>query len=208
MGQREDIIKIAQKEIGYKEGRNNDTKFGKWYGMNNNPWCASFVSWCAKQANISQDIIPKMAYVPYMVSFYKNLKQYQPKGYRPQSGDIVFFGSSSHVGLVEACDGTSITTIEGNTSKSGNSSNGDGVYRRTRTIYDSWIMGYGVPEYKEEEVEIKQIDIKHSEKGIVKINSVNVNGENYIRLRDTEKIAPIAVGWDGKNPTVTVNYKE
>ncbi|MGI5927154.1 MAG: CHAP domain-containing protein [Thermacetogeniaceae bacterium] len=208
MGQREDIIKIAQKEIGYKEGRNNDTKFGKWYGMNNNPWCAIFVSWCAKQANISQDIIPKMAYVPYMVSFYKNLKQYQPKGYRPQSGDIVFFGSSSHVGLVEACDGTSITTIEGNTSKSGNSSNGDGVYRRTRTIYDSWIMGYGVPKYKEEEVEIKQIDIKHSEKGVVKINSVNVNGENYIRLRDTEKIAPIAVGWDGKNPTVTVNYKE
>ena len=208
MGQREDIIKIAQKEIGYKEGRNNDTKFGKWYGMNNNPWCAMFVSWCAKQANISQDIIPKMAYVPYMVSFYKNLKQYQPKGYRPQSGDIVFFGSSSHVGLVEACDGTSITTIEGNTSKSGNSSNGDGVYRRTRTIYDSWIMGYGVPKYKEEDMEIKTVKVKSLDTGnYIEVEAVNVNGSNYIKLRDIEKLVPVEIGWDGTSPTMNLKYR-
>lgn len=208
MGQREDIIKIAQKEIGYKEGRNNANKFGAWYGMDNNPWCAMFVSWCASQAKISQDIIPKMAYVPYMVSFFKNLKQYYPKGnYRPQPGDIVFFGSSSHVGLVESCDGKNLVTIEGNTSGTANSANGDGVYRKYRTTIDSWVMGYGAPKYKEEEVEIKQIEIKHSEKGIVKLSAVNVNGENYIRLRDAEKFAPIEVGWDGKNPTVKVNYK-
>lgn len=209
MGQREDIIKIARKEIGYKEGRNNDTKFGKWYGMNNNPWCAMFVSWCAKQANIPQDIVPKMAYVPYMVNFFKNLKQYYPKGnYRPQPGDIVFFGSSSHVGIVESCDGKNLITIEGNTAKNANSSNGDGVYRRNRTITDSWVMGYGVPKYKEDEVEIKTVKVKSLDTGnFIEVQAVNVDGSNYIKLRDIEKLVPVKIGWDGNSPTMNLQYK-
>lgn len=209
MGQREDIIKIARKEIGYKEGRNNDTKFGKWYGMNNNPWCAMFVSWCAKQANIPQDIVPKMAYVPYMVNFFKNLKQYYPKGnYRPQPGDIVFFGSSSHVGIVESCDGKNLITIEGNTAKNANSSNGDGVYRRNRTITDSWVMGYGVPKYKEDEVEIKTVKVKSLDTdNFIEVQAVNVDGSNYIKLRDIEKLVPVKIGWDGNSPTMNLQYK-
>lgn len=55
--------------------------------------------------------------------------------------------------------------------------------------------------------EIKNLQVVHSEKGLVEMKSVNVNGENYVRLRDTELIAPIEVGWNGKNPTVKVNYK-
>ncbi len=210
MGQREDIIKIAQKEIGYKEGNGNNTKYGIWYGMNNNPWCAMFVSWCAKQANIPQDIVPKMAYVPYMINFFKNLKQYYAKGnYRPQPGDIVFFGSSSHVGLVESCDGKNLVTIEGNTAKNANSSNGDGVYRRNRTITDSWVMGYGLPAYKEDEdVEIKKVKVKSLDTGnFIEVEAVNVEGNNYIKLRDIEKLVPVEIGWDGNSPTMNLKYK-
>jgi len=62
---------------------------------------------------------------------------------------------------------------------------------------------------KEEwKMEIKDIQIKHAEKGMVEMQSVNVNDENFVRLRDTEKIAPIKVGWDGKNPTIKVLIQE
>jgi hypothetical protein len=44
----QDVIKLASNYAvaHYKEGKNNDNIFGKWYGMNNVPWCAEFVSYC------------------------------------------------------------------------------------------------------------------------------------------------------------------
>jgi hypothetical protein len=36
----------------YTEGTNNDTIFGKRYGMNNQPWCAMFVSGCFDDAGV------------------------------------------------------------------------------------------------------------------------------------------------------------
>lgn len=209
MSQREDIIRVAAAEIGYKEGKNNATKYGKWYGMDNNPWCMMFVSWCAAQAGISTAVVPKLAYVPYAVDFYRDRNRYKAKGYTPKAGDIIFFGSSSHVGIVEKVQGNTVYTIEGNTSANGNSSNGDGVYRRSRKLSDGWIMGYGVPDYKgDDDVEIKNLNIKSTDTGnMIPVSAVNVNGENYIRLRDMEKIAPIKVDWDGKNPTINLQYK-
>ena len=58
---RNKIVEIAQKEIGYKEGKNNDTKYGNWYGLPNQPWCAMFISWCANRSGIPTNIIPKFA---------------------------------------------------------------------------------------------------------------------------------------------------
>ena len=37
---------------GYQEKPNNDTIFGKWYGLNNQPWCAMFVSKCFDEAGV------------------------------------------------------------------------------------------------------------------------------------------------------------
>lgn len=157
MGQKETLLSIAAKEVGYKEGSNNNSKYGKWYGMNNQPWCAMFVSWCAAQAKVPESVILKFAYVPYGVDFFKKQKRYHAANgsYQPQPGDIVFFGDSDHVGIVEKVGSTTITTIEGNTSSgnSGSQSNGDGVYRRTRDKKGGWTMGYGTPKYEEEDEE-------------------------------------------------------
>ena len=49
MGFRDDIVDMAISQLGYTEGPNNDTKYGDWYGLPNQPWCAMFVSWCANQ---------------------------------------------------------------------------------------------------------------------------------------------------------------
>lgn len=29
------LVKTALSQVGYKEGRNNDNKYGKWMGVNN-----------------------------------------------------------------------------------------------------------------------------------------------------------------------------
>lgn len=162
MNQRDQIMKIAASQIGYKETGDDWTKYGAWYGMNGNPWCAMFVSWCAAQAKIPQDIIPKMAYVPYIITWFKSRGRYKPLGsYTPRKGDIVFFGDSDHVGLVEGVSGNNVVTIEGNTSANGNVSSGEGVYRRTRPLGSgSWVMGFGIPNYQEEEED----EVKYYEK--------------------------------------------
>ena len=39
------------------------------------------------------------------------------------------------------------------------------------------------------------------------VTSVNVDGYNYIRLRDMEKLAPVVIGNEGATPTIKANYK-
>ena len=38
------LMALCETEVGYTEGANNDTKFGKWYGLNHQPWCAMSAS--------------------------------------------------------------------------------------------------------------------------------------------------------------------
>lgn len=206
MNEREAIVAKAVSQIGYKEKGNNDTIYGAWYGMNYQPWCMMFISWCAAQCGISTGTIPKLAYVPYCVDFYQKQGRYKSKGtYKPQPGDLIIYGSNSHIGIVEKVQGNTVFTIEGNTSANGNSSNGDGVYRRSRALSDSWIKGYCLPDYKEEEeVEIKTIQVKDLSNGeMIPVQAVNVEGNNYVKLRDMEKLVEgVQIGWDGKNPTI------
>ena len=48
------VLDVAKKHVaeGYKEGANNNTIMGKWYGLNNQPWCAMFVSWCFNEVGL------------------------------------------------------------------------------------------------------------------------------------------------------------
>ena len=206
MNEREAIVAKAVSQIGYKEKGNNDTIYGAWYGMNYQPWCMMFISWCAAQCGISTGTIPKLAYVPYCMDFYQKQGRYKAKGtYRPEAGDLIIYGSNSHIGIVEKVQGNTVFTIEGNTSANGNSSNGDGVYRRSRALSDSWIKGYCLPDYKEEEeVEIKTIKVKDLSNGeMIPVQAVNIEGNNYVKLRDMEKLVEgVQIGWDGKNPTI------
>jgi len=206
------MIAAASAKVGYREGRNNDTVFGQWYGMNHQPWCMMFLSWCAAHAGIGEAVIPKLAYVPYCVSFYRQKGLYhEKKGYQPAPGDLVFFGQSDHVGLVEQVENGRLHTIEGNTSAAGNSSNGDGVYRRSRSLGDGWIMGYASPEYEEEDMEIRDIVIEDLDRGRdIHTQGFLYEGRNYILLRDLEKLAPLRIGYNEqkKAPTVQGNWRE
>lgn len=61
-----DIIRIAENELGVREAPlgSNNTKYGTWYGMNNEPWCNIFVSWVFAQADALELIGGKHSYTP------------------------------------------------------------------------------------------------------------------------------------------------
>lgn len=112
--QRNDIVGVARTQLGYTEGYNNDTKYGDWYGLPNQPWCAMFVSWCANQAGISTSIMPKISYVPNY--FNNSAFTIKYSDYTPQPGDLFITKSKSHVGLVWYTEGSYFYTLEGNSS--------------------------------------------------------------------------------------------
>ncbi|MBO4667084.1 MAG: CHAP domain-containing protein [Bacilli bacterium] len=136
------LIEIATSQLGYVEGPNNDTKYGTWYGLPNEEWCAMFVSWCANQAGISTDIIPRYAGCTAGKNWFEEHGCFKYKEeYTPKAGDIIFFLSdgAGHTGIVINCDGSRVYTIEGNTS--------DMCAKRSYSLNWHTITGYGTPNY-------------------------------------------------------------
>ena len=141
---RVDIIGVAKTQIGYREGSNNDTKYGTWYGLPNQPWCAMFISWCARQAGIPTSVLKNSARAGCGKNYF-NIPQKDGVSYTPKSGDLFFTKSWSHVGLVYYVDGSYFYTIEGNSNNNG-SSEGIGVFSIKRKISDYY---FGVPNYND-----------------------------------------------------------
>lgn len=109
--QRKDILNIALSQMGYTEKTRNDTKFGDWGGYPRQPWCANFVSWCARQAEVSQDILKKS---PRARPDYFEVASYPGTEYTPQPGDLFFTRELTHVGFVWYVEGEFFYTVEGN----------------------------------------------------------------------------------------------
>ena len=137
-GKAKDVLNIAAKEIGTQAPSNQDTKYGRAYGMNNVDWCAIFCWWVFNEAGCSSLFYGggKSALVPALVDYYKNAGNLLGPN-EGQPGDLIFFdwnnnGSADHVGIIEKNNGNgSYTTIEGNTGDSA----GGAVMRKERTAY-------------------------------------------------------------------------
>lgn len=144
---KEKFLKIALAEVGYKEGENNDNKYGEWYGMNKRAWCAIFVSWCANQVGVLKTLIPKYSGCGTGYNWFKSKGLITMK---PKPGDIGFLkpsnpkNTSSHTFIVYKVEGNVITTIEGNYP--------DRVKKITRKLNASNILGFGSVQWSDEEV--------------------------------------------------------
>ena len=142
------LIQIIENEIGNGENADGSTKYGSWYGMPSADWCAMFISWCADQADISTDIIPKFASCSSGIEWFMNNQRWQPQryGYIPSAGDLIFFrnsiGNPAHVGWVISYENGKVKTVEGNTVN-------NMVEYCEYDINDPSILGYGVPAYTE-----------------------------------------------------------
>jgi cell wall-associated NlpC family hydrolase len=134
------LIGIAKKEIGYKEGVNNATKYGAAFGMDHVSWCSIFVWWCFKQAGLDAKII-KTAGCETLEAWAVSHKMTVPVA-SAKPGDLLLYdftksGRAEHIEIAtSAVDKGMIHAIGGNTSDpaSGSQSNGDGVYAKTRPI--------------------------------------------------------------------------
>ena len=125
------IIEIAKKEVGYKEGPNNDTKYGKAFGMNHVSWCMEFVWWCAFTAGEGGKILKTAGCEAFEVWAKRN-DLIVPTS-TAQAGDIVLYdftksGKSEHTGYILGYNKNThlFDTVEGNTSDSATSSQSNG----------------------------------------------------------------------------------
>ena len=176
-----DFVAVAASQIGVKENPagSNHVKYGEWYGLDYNPWCDMFVSWCADQVG-ALGIVGKFAYCPSHVNYAKKLGRWLDREEKPQKGDIVFFSNGSracHVGIVESRNGSaSVTTIEGNTSVSSND-NGGAVMRRTRSYGvkgSKWfIMGFFRPAWDGQSANVPEQKPTPSNNAVSTGNSFN-----------------------------------
>lgn len=137
------LMELCKASLDYTEGPNNDTTFGKWYGLNNQPWCAMSASkmyfdagGITEVANTKKGFASCDAWLKYLT---KN-NQLVPIG-QAQAGDVVFFqfdddAQPDHVGIVKWHNTALkyLQVFEGNTSsgKAGSQSNGDGYYLKKR----------------------------------------------------------------------------
>ena len=160
--QRENMVKVALSQVGYHEGnsiadlgggnktgKENYTEYNYWYpgasyGDKDGPWCAYFVSWCARQAQIPESIIKNFsggsAKSSGAVIYDKNADGTIGKDNKlPQKGDLILFGG--HVGIVvDVPPGQGIIkAVEGNYN--------DCVHPTEYPLISPKIIGYAVPNY-------------------------------------------------------------
>jgi hypothetical protein len=138
------VLELCKASVGYTEGPNNDTTFGKWFGLNNQPWCAMAASKMYFDAGLIKAVANTkkgFASCDLWLKYLTKNNQLVPLG-QAQRGDLVFFQfdddvQPDHVGIVKFHNKKLkyMQVFEGNTSSgtSGSQSNGDGFYLKRRT---------------------------------------------------------------------------
>ena len=151
-----DVVNIAQTQIGFIEGPNNENPYGTWYGIPNESYCAMGVSWVFAQAGLSSLVAaqtPKgFAYCPAGLTWFQKKSRVVGK-YDAQPGDLVFYswsgnGVADHVEIVEGASRDGLTCIGFNTGpdkSTGSPANGDGVFRVHRPYL--YVLAIVRPEY-------------------------------------------------------------
>ncbi|MDO4312460.1 MAG: CHAP domain-containing protein, partial [Eubacteriales bacterium] len=154
----EDVLAVAESQLGYREStsdyivdENDEVKgytcYGDWYGNPYGDWCAEFVSFCMRYANVvnmpyDSDCANWIAVLSdEEYGLYEKAEEYQPN-----PGDIIFFdweqdGISDHVGIVE--EFTASTETENGTVRTIEGDSEDAVSRVTYSVDNPAILGYG-----------------------------------------------------------------
>ena len=157
------LIEVALAEVGYIEGpKDNETKYGKFTKADFQPWCGSFVMWCANEAGVK---IPNTVFTPGGAAAFKKAGAWIDGDVAdPEPGDIAYFDFPSdgvdrisHVGIVveDNGDGT-VWCVEGNTTgegKKGSQRNGGECCKKLRAFKKNKkgimisIVGFGRPKF-------------------------------------------------------------
>ena len=127
----DDIVSIAQTQLGYEESIQNYivtedgemkgiTRYGQWYGDPYGDWSGMFASFCLNYAQIPASAVPRGEYCQDWISALSDCGLYRAAGScSPLRGDIVFLdqdydGCAELAGFVSAVSNTgTLTVIEG-----------------------------------------------------------------------------------------------
>ncbi len=161
-GTAERFVEIAKAEVGTIEGpKDNETKYGAYTKANFQPWCGSFVMWCANEAGVK---VPNTVYTPSGAAAFKKKNSWIDGDVAdPEPGDVAYFDFPSdgvdrisHVGIVikDNEDGT-VWCIEGNTSSDAKGSQRNGgevckklrAYKKNKKNIMVSIVGFGRPKF-------------------------------------------------------------
>ncbi len=156
------LVEVAIAEVGTVEGpKDNETKYGKFTKADLQPWCGSFVMWCANEAGVK---VPNTVYTPGGAAAFKKAGNWIDGDVAdPEPGDIAYFDFPSdgvdrisHVGIVAVDNGDgTVWCIEGNTSGNpkGSQRNGGEVCKKLRAYKKNpknimvSIVGFGRPKF-------------------------------------------------------------
>lgn len=150
----EDVLEIAQAQIGYTESPagSNRTKYGKWFGLDGQPWCMMFIMWLFHAAGGYEMPPAHTGSCSALKRAAEAEGSWVTGDYQP--GDVVIYDfpntkyKTDHCGLVWTVADNGVLAIEGNTSVD-NDSNGGEVMARIR--HHSVILGAWRPDWKEVE---------------------------------------------------------
>lgn len=171
---RQHFVETAKKYLGYNEDdgsymsilntyNNGLSKAVSRWGTRNVKiwstahWCSCYVSAMAMLAGCD-DIVPiEISCYYHRVIAERNGIWVESDAYVPKAGDLIIYdwddngvgdnhGCEDHIGIVVACDGKTITTIEGNTSGHGSGEGYKGkVAYHSRGVNSRYIRGFIVP---------------------------------------------------------------
>ncbi|MCM1230093.1 MAG: peptidoglycan-binding protein [Ruminococcus flavefaciens] len=155
------IVDCAKKYIGTSEPKGDD-QFIEAYnkstkaGFNmQTPWCAMFVTFCARMVGVPTTVIPNFASCRVSIdSFFKPKGRWhlRTSGYTPKPGDLIYYDwdkdkMPDHVGIVAGVESGKVITVEGNTSNPAGKTQYDGVYSKKVSLTSTTILGYVEPAY-------------------------------------------------------------
>lgn len=134
-----DVVKMASSQVGVQERNNNLTRYGKWYGMDGQPWCGMFVSWAFHAAGHKLPPLQGTKGFAGVRSAYHDLQRRGMIMKKPRVGDIwMHLGpvpARDHTGIVvKVGEGGTFWTVEGNA--------GDAV-RKVRHNVSEGSMAFG-----------------------------------------------------------------
>lgn len=143
------VLNLARKQIG-KSTKSQVKGFWTWYfgtrfrDTDATPWCGTFVGWCYKRSGNYGKIngIGNKAYVPSYSNFANRRDKWIRRS-KAKAGDIIVFGRSRHVGIVERVYKGYVYTVEGNSGPDSDIGTGKpgAVTRRVYKLTDPDIKG-------------------------------------------------------------------
>lgn len=218
----EDILAIARTQLGYRESKTDFvideegkqkgyTRYGDWYGARYEDWCAMYVSFCLRYAEIPERYFPREASCEKWMRELKQRGLWADAKDMPMPGDLIFFdwdgdGHADHVGMIEDVQDGKLTTIEGN---SGNQVRRNEYKRNEGTIlgygclngaYEAWLEENAMPEATAENT--IEPSAEPTEILMVTATPAAVTAEPTAEVTSTPTVAPTLIVL--KTPEVTV----